>query len=87
MSVGALLIIKHLSYAILSFRGEGPGGSKRRQFPRGGGFPGGPVTGMDVFWDHTIGLPCMMIYLFYVGKPLVRTDGLRSRDYQNFSYG
>ena len=37
-----------LCYPILP-RGGAGGGSKRRQFPRGGGFPGGPVTGMDVF--------------------------------------
>ena len=38
------------------------------------------------------GLPYLMIELFYVGMPVVRTDGrslgVRSRDYQHFlSYG
>ena len=42
---------------------------------------------MDIFWDYTTGLPCMMIQLFYIAKPVVRTDGLRSRDYQHFSDG
>ena len=39
------------------------------------------------FWDYTIGLPCLLIELFYIGMPVVRTDGLQSRDYQNFSDG
>ena len=51
---------------------------------RGGGGGGG---GMDIFWDYAAGLPCMMISLFNIGKPVVQTDGLRSRDYQDFSDG
>ena len=45
------------------------------------------VGSTDIFWDYTIGLPCLLIELFYIGMPVVRTDGLRSRDYQNFSDG
>ena len=37
------------------------------------------------------GLPYLLIELFYIGMPVVRTDvrsvGVRSRDYQIFSYG
>ena len=52
---------------------------------RGGG--GMAEGGMDIFWDYAVGLPCMMISLFNIGKPVVQTDGLRSRDYQDFSDG
>ena len=52
MSVGALLIIKHLSYAILSFRGEGPGGGVKKEaisegwgFSRGSGYRYGCFLG------------------------------------------
>ena len=53
----------------------------------GGGGGGVAEAGMDIFWDYAVGLPCMMISLFYIGKPVVQTDGLRSRDYQDFSDG
>ena len=38
----------------------------------------------------TSGLPYLLIQLFYIGMPVVRTDGrsgVRSRDYQNFTDG
>ena len=36
------------------------------------------------------GLPYLLVELFYIGMPVVWTDGrsgIRSRDYQNFSDG
>ena len=37
--------------------------------------------------EHRVafGLPYLLIELFYIGIPVVRTDGGRSRDYQNFT--
>ena len=41
-------------------------------------------------WRVAFGLPYLLIALFYIGMPVVWTDGqtdVRSRDYQNFSDG
>ena len=43
------------------------------------------------FLSVAFGLPYLLIELFYIGMPVVRTDGravgVRSRDYQIFSDG
>ena len=54
--------------------------------------PGGHVISFQIKPGVVCGLPYLMIELFYVGMPVVRTDGrslgVRSRDYQHFfSYG
>ena len=40
--------------------------------------------------QNNLELPYLLVELFYIGMPVVRTDGragVRSRDYQNFSDG
>ena len=53
--------------------------------------PGGHVISFQIRPWVAFGLPYLLIGLFYIGMPLVRTDGravgVRSRDYQIFSDG
>ena len=55
--------------------------------------PGGRVISFQIKPRVAFGLPCLLIELFYIGMPVVRTDGraggrsvgVRSRDYQILS--
>ena len=53
--------------------------------------PGGHVISFQIKPWVAFGLPYLLIELFYIGIPVVRTDGhslgVRSRDYQIFSDG
>ena len=57
--------------------------------------PGGHVISFQIEPWVAFGLPYLLIELFYMGMPVVRTDdraggrsvGVRSRDYQIFSDG
>ena len=53
--------------------------------------PGGHVISFQIKPWVAFGLPYLLIELFYIGMPVVRTDGrslgVRSRDYQIFSDG
>ena len=52
---------------------------------------GGSATSRQNNLELHFGLPYLLIELFYIGIPVVRTDGrsvgVRSRDYQIFSDG
>ena len=53
--------------------------------------PGGHVISFQIKPSVAFGLPYLLIELFYIGMPVVRTDGravgVWSRDYQIFSDG
>ena len=53
--------------------------------------PGGHALSLQIKPWVAFGLPYLLIELFYIGMPVVRTDGravgIRSRDYQIFSDG
>ena len=57
--------------------------------------PGDHMISFQIKPSVAFGLPYLLIELFYIGMPVVRTDdravgrsaGVRSRDYQIFSHG